>query len=156
MAKSTPNQTLTVDNLWQFSLRYYSVREIKEACLTLQNQFDGNVNLLLALRWLEQHRLTFPKQQWPQLQQSLERTESLLHDFRQLRRKTKQYLPNSIDKESLQFELQLEREQQVDIVAAIHTLTITTATTENLIDEYCHQLGAKQLIDEFRTQRDAE
>lgn len=145
MTDSTPNSNLTIDSLWQFSLQYYSEREIKEACLTIQNQFHGNVNLLLALRWLDQHELSFPPQEWPRMLQSLGRTEPLLHQFRELRRKTKQHLPDSLYRESLQFELQLERQQQADIVGTIHQLQLDRVEVSHLTDDYCHQLGAEHI-----------
>ncbi|MCF9378299.1 TIGR02444 family protein, partial [Vibrio parahaemolyticus] len=56
---------LTLERLWQFSLQYYSVREVKEACLRLQNSHHGNVNLLLLLKWLDEQQLTFAETDWP-------------------------------------------------------------------------------------------
>ncbi|GAK85768.1 hypothetical protein JCM19238_3358 [Vibrio ponticus] len=56
--------SLTLERLWQFSLQYYSVREVKEACLTLQNHHHGNVNLLLLLKWLDEQGATIAPQDW--------------------------------------------------------------------------------------------
>ena len=50
--------SLTLERLWQFSLQYYSVREVKDACLSLQNNFHGNVNLLLLLKWLDEQQVS--------------------------------------------------------------------------------------------------
>lgn len=152
MTQCTPDNRLTIESLWQFSLQYYSMREIKEACLSLQNQFHGNVNLLLALKWLDEHQLSFSHQDWPQIMQSLGRTESFLLHFRELRRKTKPHLPDSLYRESLQFELQLERQQQADIVDTIHQLTLTHADNPHLTDDYCHRLGAEHLAMAFNRQ----
>ncbi|GAD80596.1 TIGR02444 family protein [Vibrio ezurae] len=149
---STPNRLLTLDSLWQFSLRYYCVQEIKEACLHLQNHFHGNVNLLLTAKWLDEQHLSFTESQWPKVIQSLGRTEPLLLHFRELRRKSKAHLPESLYRDSLQFELQLERQQQADIVALLHQLPLTTVTQPHLINDYCHQLGAQQLAEIFNKQ----
>ncbi|WP_080263733.1 TIGR02444 family protein, partial [Vibrio parahaemolyticus] len=53
MTNKHAEYTLTLEHLWQFSLQFYGVREVKEACLSLQNNYHGNVNLLLLLRWLD-------------------------------------------------------------------------------------------------------
>ncbi|MEZ9877320.1 TIGR02444 family protein [Vibrio breoganii] len=153
MNNNTPNDHLTIESLWQFSLQYYSMREIKEACLNLQNHFHGNVNLLLALKWLDEHGLTFPTSQWPQVIQSLGRTEALLLHFRELRRKSKQHLPESLYRDSLQFELQLERQQQADIIDIIHRIELSQVEAPHLADDYCHQLGAEHLAVIFNKQR---
>ena len=49
--------SLTLERLWQFSLQYYSMRGVKDACLNLQNHFKGNVNLLLLLKWLDEQQV---------------------------------------------------------------------------------------------------
>lgn len=42
-----------LDNpLWQFSLKLYQHEEVKEACLSFQNEEGVNVNLLLVCCWL--------------------------------------------------------------------------------------------------------
>ena len=44
--KTRPYQTL-----WQFSLETYSQSEVKKSCLSLQDQYGFNVNILLAALW---------------------------------------------------------------------------------------------------------
>ena len=81
--------SLTLERLWQFSLQYYGVREVKDACLNLQNQFKGNVNLLLLLKWLDEQQVCFLDEDWHKVEQCLGRSETLLHSYRDLRRKLK-------------------------------------------------------------------
>ncbi|CAE6882144.1 hypothetical protein ACOMICROBIO_NCLOACGD_00348 [Vibrio sp. B1ASS3] len=57
MTNEHAEYTLTLEHLWQFSLQFYGVREVKEACLSLQNNYHGNVNLLLLLRWLDEQQV---------------------------------------------------------------------------------------------------
>ncbi|CAM2988346.1 TIGR02444 family protein [Vibrio rarus] len=152
MNHHTPQHHLTIDSLWQFSLQYYSIPEVKEACLNLQNHFHGNVNLLLALKWLDEHGFAFSSQQWPLLIQSLGHTETALVHFRKLRRKMKQHLPEPLYGESLQFERQLERQQQADIVAFLQQCKLNSVPAPHLTDDYCQQLGAEHLAVIFNKQ----
>ncbi|CAM4291234.1 TIGR02444 family protein [Vibrio agarivorans] len=145
MTNQQAHQLLTMEQLWQFSLEYYSSREVKDACLALQNQFHGNVNLLIALKWLDEHHYTIQEQDWHRVEQSLGRTEALLHHYRELRRKLKTALSDTLYREALQFELQLEKQQQADLVDCINHLTLTSREEHSLTQMYCLQLGAEHL-----------
>ncbi|MCE0493982.1 TIGR02444 family protein [Vibrio salinus] len=151
MSEEHADLSLTLEHLWQFSLRYYSVREVKEACLSLQNRFNGNVNLLLALKWLDEQNITFEDSEWHLLSDCLHRTDVLLHDFRQLRRQLKTTVPDIIYRQSLEFELLLEKQQQSDLVDCIHHLNIRKSTPDHsrLTTRYCMQLTADGLTDIF-------
>lgn len=142
---------LSVERLWQFSLRYYAQPAVKEACLTLQNQFGGHVNLLLLLKWLDTQQLAFPAQGWQQLDASLEPSNALLYRFRDLRRQLKSHLPETLYQESLQFELQLEQQQQADLMECLQTMPLTPNHGETLTHHYCSQLGAESLLPVFST-----
>ncbi|MEF1307271.1 TIGR02444 family protein, partial [Vibrio owensii] len=89
MTNEHAEYTLTLEHLWQFSLQFYGVREVKEACLSLQNNYHGNVNLLLLLRWLDEQQVIFQEQDWHLVQGCLGRSETLLHSYRELRRHLK-------------------------------------------------------------------
>ncbi|MCW8334379.1 TIGR02444 family protein [Vibrio sp. SCSIO 43135] len=141
--------SLTLERLWQFSLQYYSVREVKEACLQLQNQFHGNVNLLLLLKWLDEQQVSFRDEDWHKVEECLGRSEALLHSFRELRRKAKVHLPDTLYRESLQFELQLEKQQQSDLVDCMNSLQLTNNQSEPLTLRYCRQLGGEHLFQAF-------
>ncbi|QSA19106.1 TIGR02444 family protein, partial [Vibrio furnissii] len=136
---------LTLERLWQFSLQYYSVREVKEACLSLQNNFNGNVNLLLLLKYLDEQQVTPIENEWQQVIDCLSRSETLLHSYREMRRKMKTHLPDTLYREALQFELQLEKQQQADLVDCINHLTLENSHGEELTLRYCRQLGAEHL-----------
>ncbi len=141
--------SLTLERLWQFSLQYYSVREVKQACLNLQNQFKGNVNLLLLLKWLDEQRVTIAEQDWHKVEECLGRSEALLNSFRELRRKLKQPLADTLYREALQFELQLEKQQQADLVDCVNQLTLHNADDYPLALRYCRQLGGEHLYSTF-------
>ena len=141
--------SLTLERLWQFSLQYYSAREVKQACLNLQNQFKGNVNLLLLLKWLDEQRVTIAQQDWHKVEECLGRSEALLNSFRELRRKLKQPLADTLYREALQFELQLEKQQQADLVDCVNQLTLHNAGDYPLALRYCRQLGGEHLYSTF-------
>lgn len=141
--------SLTLERLWQFSLQYYSVREVKDACLTLQNHYHGNVNLLLLLKWLDEQGATISEQDWHQVGECLSRSESLLGSFRELRRKLKRNVADTLYRETLQFELQLEKQQQSDLVDCINGLTLGNANGDPLTLRYCRQLDGEHLYSVF-------
>ncbi|GAL14152.1 hypothetical protein JCM19233_5164 [Vibrio astriarenae] len=145
MTNQQAHQLLTMEQLWQFSLEYYSSREVKDACLTLQNQYHGNVNLLILLKWLDEHHFSIQEKDWHRVEQSLGRTEALLHHYRELRRKLKIAVSDTLYREALQFELQLEKQQQADLVDCINHLSLKSRDEHSLTQMYCHLLGADHL-----------
>lgn len=148
--------SLTLERLWQFSLQYYSAREVKQACLNLQNQFKGNVNLLLLLKWLDEQQVTIAESDWHKVEECLGRSEALLTSFRELRRKLKQPLADTLYREALQFELQLEKQQQADLVDCVNQLTLLNANDQPLALRYCRQLGGEHLYSTFAHPFDLE
>lgn len=149
MTNKHAQYTLTLEHLWQFSLQFYGVREVKEACLSLQNNYHGNVNLLLLLRWLDEQQLIFQEKDWHLVQSCLGRSEALLHSFRELRRHLKSQVNDALYRESLQFELQLEKQQQSDLVDCINSLTLVQNDGAPLTLRYCRQLGGEHLQQAF-------
>jgi uncharacterized protein (TIGR02444 family) len=141
--------SLTPERLWQFSLQYYNVRSVKDACLALQNQFHGNVNLLLLLKWLDKQQLCFAEEEWHKVQLCLSRSETLLHRYRELRKHLKLQVVDSLYREVLQFELQLEKQQQFDLVDCINSLHLSANQQSPLAFEYCRRLGAENLYNAF-------
>ena len=126
MSSKHVSVSLTLERLWQFSLQYYSVKDVKDACLNLQNQFKGNVNLLLLLKWLDEQQAAFLDEDWHKVEECLGRSETLLNSYRDLRRKLKSHVPDTLYRESLQFELQLEKQQQSDLVDCINSIELQT------------------------------
>jgi uncharacterized protein (TIGR02444 family) len=145
MTSQRTDIALTLERLWQFSLQYYSVREVKEACLSLQNHFHGNVNLLLTLKFLDEQQASFHNEDWHKIQDCLGRSEQLLHQFRELRRQLKPNVPDTLYRQSLEFELSLEKQQQSDLVSCINSLRLEDNTDDPLCLRYCRQLGAEHL-----------
>jgi uncharacterized protein (TIGR02444 family) len=137
MSEQHVSFTLTSEQLWQFCLRYYAVREVKEACLALQNNYSGNVNLLLLLKYLDQQQIMPIESDWQRLLASIEPSETLLIDYRELRKSFKPHLPDTLYREALQFELALEKQQQLDLVDCINQSQFVPASGSSLTERYC-------------------
>jgi uncharacterized protein (TIGR02444 family) len=127
-------------DLWQFCLQHYGKQDVKQACLKLQDQHQGNVNLALLLAWLESHGYGLAPESLSQLKQSLSRSEHLLIAYRNLRRDIKPRVGAGQYKKMLNFELSLEKFQQQDLIHALNQQTWLTESPSPLA-YYCRQLS---------------
>lgn len=143
------NQTFDSEVFWQFSLTLYQADGIKDACLTLQNQHQGNVNLMLLLLWLDTQQLSFSVCDWTLIENALHRTDNLISPYRQLRHKSKLYLPKSLYCEILDFELRLEKAQQLDLITQLNQLNVYNNEAPLMGLIYCKKLEADYLIPLF-------
>lgn len=51
---------LTSEKLWEFAVRTYSTPGVSDACLTLQNRYGADVNMLLYCCWISDRLGAFP------------------------------------------------------------------------------------------------
>ena len=140
---------VTVEKLWQFSLSYYGVQGVKEACLGLQNQFGGNVNTLLLLKYLDLKQLHIRSEELDQLINATNKTDTLLTHYRGLRKSLKAHLTDALFRDTLKFELLLEQQQQADLLDTLAKLQPTKASQQRLVSIYCQSLGADDLSASF-------
>lgn len=138
--------SLLAEDFWQFSLRHYSKAEVREACLLLQNQYQGNVNLALLLTWLDNQSLDL--KDWQVLLSALEATNALLTSFRPLRIQAKASASH-LYPQMLSFELEIEQQQQADLIAAVNQQSLNTTSSPSLLVQYCHSIGAETLLSEL-------
>ncbi|MGF1765084.1 TIGR02444 family protein [Aliivibrio kagoshimensis] len=138
--------TLLAEDFWRFSLQHYSKPEVKEACLLLQNHYQGNVNLALLLAWLDNQSLTI--KDWQALLPALDTTNALLTSFRALRVQAKASA-NPLYQQMLSFELEIEQQQQAHLIHAVNQHELTTNSSPSLLERYCHSLNADILIAEL-------
>ena len=140
---------ITQDRLWRFCLEYYNTPGVKELCLTVQNKYAGNVNLLLISKWLDNQNINFDSCHWIQIFNCLKKTEELLINFRKLRHDNKLYIPQSLYQSHLNFELKLERQQQSDLINLINQLPLYQTSTPTLLQRYCKNIKVKHLYSYF-------
>lgn len=153
LQQSVANRATAAD-LWQFCLKHYSIQEVKHACLKLQDQHQGNVNLALMLAWLESLGYSLLPDDLNTLKQALVRSEHLLVSYRQLRRDLKERVGSGQYKKLLNFELMLEKQQQQDLVAALNQLP-WQPHPPSVLEYYCRQLkpSAQSLYPVLRVNR---
>ncbi|CZF84602.1 hypothetical protein GCE9029_04507 [Grimontia celer] len=134
-------QQATADGLWQFCLHHYGQQEVKHACLKLQDQFKGNVNLALLLAWLEDTGFSLSASSLAQLRQSLVQSETLLTRYRLMRRDLKPQLSRGAYQKMLNYELTLEKFQQQELLTCVNQQTWQENASSSL-EMYCSQLDA--------------
>ncbi|WP_198928357.1 TIGR02444 family protein [Enterovibrio norvegicus] len=129
----------TADGLWQFCLQHYSQQEVKHACLKLQDQFKGNVNLALLLAWLEDAGFSLTNTSLAALRQSITQSETLLGRYRLMRRDLKPQLSRGAYQKMLNYELTLEKFQQQVLLACINQQP-WRENGPSALEMYCGQL----------------
>ncbi|MFC3094083.1 TIGR02444 family protein [Alteromonas sediminis] len=111
--------TLRADDFWQFSCQHYMKEGVAKSCLTLQDNFGCNVNLLLLCVFLEQANKGLSIEQCAYLHRAIEHDDNTLKAHREIRKAAKH--GNQSNYNSLkQQELALERAQQENLIAAFN------------------------------------
>jgi len=133
---TTPTaQAINAETFWQFSLALYP--KLKQPLLTLQDQYQCNVNLLLFLLWRQQQ----PCPSWQQLQQALSPVhQQFTAPLRQLRREASAY--PQLRTQLLQAELTAEQlEQQALISCLANTPSALQGTGATALMAYLDAAG---------------
>jgi len=134
-----PSMMLTPEDFWQFSVSRYGKPGVADACLTLQDQFGINVNLVLLYCWCIEHNYQPSSAEREAMQDAVAQTNPAIELHRQKRRLAK----NSPNYEAMkQAELELEAEQQRALVAALCFFESETETTDinDPIERLAHYL----------------
>lgn len=122
--------------LWQFAVQLYSVPPVSVACLTLQDNYSADVNMILACCWVGRHGAYLPRQQIAGLDQLMHpwRTEAI-RPLRALRRQLKASIGlvgpdrSGVFRETIKSaELQAEKIQLDSLFHALETLPAKNAT----------------------------
>lgn len=126
---------------WPFCLAHYSLPGVEPACLTLQERYQGNVNLALLLHWLDTQALALPAHGLGQLQQALSQAESLLAPYRAMRRALKLQLDRPGYQQLLNFELILEQRQQHALLTQLAQLSLHPESSPENLQQYARTLA---------------
>ncbi|KXF82804.1 TIGR02444 family protein [Enterovibrio coralii] len=129
----------TADGLWQFCLHHYGQQEVKHACLKLQDQFKGNVNLALLLAWIEDAGFSLSPHSLSALRKTMAQSETLLSRYRLMRRDLKPQLSRGAYQKMLNYELTLEKFQQQELITCLNQLD-WEETGPPALESYCTQL----------------
>ncbi|MCG7585946.1 TIGR02444 family protein [Photobacterium sp. OFAV2-7] len=145
----------SAEDFWQFSLSHYARAGVEQACLTLQNTYQGNVNLALLLHWLDTLHIELADQQIHALTASLVASDKQLHQYRTMRQQLKPQLDQAGYQQLLTFELELEKSQQHALIEQLNrslpssvpiTETGTKTITPTNLTRYFRQLGATSIL----------
>ncbi|MGF1713417.1 TIGR02444 family protein [Photobacterium chitinilyticum] len=152
--------SLSSQDFWQFSLSHYARAGVKTASLTLQNEYQGNVNLALLLHWLDTQRIGLTDLEINALITVLTLSDTRLEQYRAMRQQLKPQLDQAGYQQLLAFELELEKSKQHELLGQINQFAcvgsnptaevvkeaVTGATSENNLARYCQLLGASTLL----------
>ncbi|OCH25548.1 TIGR02444 family protein [Aliivibrio sp. 1S128] len=139
---------LTCEAFWSFSLEHYKKSEVQQAALILQDKHNGNVNLALLLIWLDSLEIQFSQLHLHALKLALSPTDTLLFSYRALRKKIKLTNDRSLYQHALNFELQLEKQQQADLIDTLSRIELLSVANniDGLLYSYCCSLNAESLL----------
>lgn len=104
---------LTPELFWQHSLAVYSKPGVAQACLTLQDDYQVNVNLLLFYHWCYCNQVCISPALRDALNRVIGQTDGAIKAHRKIRRNAK---GTSKYEHLKQDELTLEAEQQAALV----------------------------------------
>ncbi|MFT5788275.1 MAG: hypothetical protein ACI8SJ_000378 [Shewanella sp.] len=108
-------------SLWQDCDSIYLKHQ--QLCLSLQDEHQVNVNLLLLALWLDTQELQLSAAQWQTLRQDTLKWETrVLLPYRSLRRLSKSCLSDAEYQQMLEVELMLERKSQRLISRSLNKL----------------------------------
>lgn len=132
---------------WQYSLNKYSIGEVKDACLQLQDEYRYNVNLLLFCMLCDSLKTLLCEQSVLSIKNKIALSERHLIEHREERRRTKMkdndaatasQKQESSYKALLKHELALEVEQQEMIIDAFLLLN-QNISSDSIISQGCCQ-----------------
>ncbi|MBT1451426.1 TIGR02444 family protein [Glaciecola sp. XM2] len=126
---------LEQSDFWDYSLLVYKHDEVKHACLHLQDMMHLNVNILLLMMYLRNHNKMLAFDDIQKLESAINASDMQLKKHRAKRRGLT-HVDESLYKEALAQELELERLQQAQIVTFANTLSLSVCdNTAQLSDQ---------------------
>ncbi|CAG18739.1 TIGR02444 family protein [Photobacterium profundum] len=148
--------TLNSQDFWQFSLSHYTQAGVQPACLTLQDSYQGNVNLALLLHWLDTQKVQLSDAELHTLEVSIASSDCRFQQYRAMRKQLKTQLDLSGYKQLLAFELKLEQDQQYVLVTQFNQFNvsppkvISPSLLTNNLARYCLQQKATVLLSKLQ------
>jgi uncharacterized protein (TIGR02444 family) len=145
-----PHKHRAESPFWRFSLRFYARPKVAEACLTLQDSAQADINLLLFLLFLADHRRGVSAQDIARLDQAVSQwRDTVVKPLRALRRGLKQgieFIPGPVSEtfraqiKRLELESEQIEQHRLEEFAAegVGSLAETrTQAAENNLSLYC-------------------
>ncbi|MFY8275494.1 TIGR02444 family protein [Pseudoalteromonas sp. SSDWG2] len=133
---------ISASQFWQFSLHTYANEQVQHTLLHWQNEHRLNVNLCLLLAYLDCHQLAISPVQLETLTDVInEFDQHALQPLRSVRaflKSEQQHITHYADmrKQMLALELEFEKHQQAELIAACNALSMTTHAHPNNLTHY--------------------
>lgn len=122
--------TLSVCDFWAFSLKVYP--DWQQSLLSLQDDYDLNINLLLLCVYLQQRNQQLNNQQLSALISICDQTKPLLMSHREVRRAARG-VNEQIYSQLKQAELELEKQQQRALIDMANSMQFTPHHEPNVL-----------------------
>ena len=122
--------------LWDYSLAHYAREGVAEACLTLQDDCNLDVNLLLYGAWLASTDQRLDTEHLAGLERRIAQwRQEVVQPLRQLRRQWRDYEPaRELRQQLAELELHAERMQQDQMLDYYRTAPALAVTAAQLRD----------------------
>jgi uncharacterized protein (TIGR02444 family) len=134
------------DRFWAFSCAYYDRKDIKEACLALQDQYQFNVNVLLLCCYIQTQDLALDAKHIEQCLVAIASTNDQLNELRKIRRKVKVH-NNDAYQCLLDAELAIEKQQQQTLIDVVNDQNLLPLRNTLNIIAYAQYLELEKNLD---------
>lgn len=131
---------LSVEHFWTYSCSSYDREEVKASCLTLQDRYQCNVNVLLLCSYLQTQGLALSLAVIEQCLTAIKDTDNQLYQLRQIRREVKGNNEQAYDY-LLRAELAIERQQQQLLIDTANRQQLDAAKNQQNVLSYAQHLG---------------
>lgn len=132
---------INTEDFWRYSLQRYQSSKLQDQLLSLQNDFDGEVNIALLCLWLDSKNLEIEKKSFTCLETSVVDRASKIKSLRLTRSVLKSEISSEQYQQILNIELDLEKKQQQDLVSAINGFMLTETEHSDNFSFYLNRLG---------------
>ena len=143
----TSDNLYSPDAFWRYSLTVYGREQVKHLCLTLQDEQQMNVNLILLCGWLAEFGKSLTAFQFKHIWQHLVPSDNTLHCHRQQRRQAK---GTSQYDELLAQELKMEAAQQRSLLSFIKGVELSDTGSHPLL-QYAAIINKNSVYDDCET-----
>ncbi len=132
---------LLTDEFWLFSIDWYSKDKVRSSCLSMQNDFNTNVNVLLFCRFINGKQISYDVRQFEKLNEALKISENQLTAFRAERISLKN-IDSQLYQSYLNKELEMEKKQQEIIIKTMNSCRQSEVFSNNF-DSYLRSRDVK-------------
>ena len=113
------HKPLKSEDFWTYSINVYGISAVKNICLTLQDTYGADVNMLLLCCWLDQQNISLSRELVITLRNtSVNWQNNTLQPLRVQRRTADK--KSATYQELLQQELKYERQEQKELIRVVN------------------------------------